>query len=171
MLPWIDMVAIVFKDFTKDVHRIDQIPIQNLDNIKQWLATLDIKYYEGKANLNWKPLLKQIREDPDEWLVSGGWEFLNNEIDDDEDEDGGGLESESDFEPSDSEDESESDEESDTESLVDSAEDDVSDEDDNEDEGMDWDELEEEAMDADEEASESDGKKRKRRAEVKKRRM
>ena len=126
-------MAIVFKDFTKDVHRIDQIPIQNLDNIKQWLATLDIKYYEGKANLNWKPLLKQIREDPDEWLVSGGWEFLNNEIDDDEDEDGGGLESESDFEPSDSEDESESDEESDTESLVDSAEDDVSDDDDNED--------------------------------------
>lgn len=165
-----DMV-IVFKDFTKDVHRIDQIPIQNLDNIKQWLATLDIKYYEGKANLNWKPLLKQIREDPDEWLVSGGWEFLNNEIDDDEDEDGGGLESESDFEPSDSEDESESDEESDTESLVDSAEDDVSDDDDNEDDGMDWDELEEEAMAADEEASESDGKKRKRRAEVKKRRM
>ena len=45
-------MAIVFKDFTKDVHRIDQIPIQNLDNLKQWLATLDIKYYEGKANLN-----------------------------------------------------------------------------------------------------------------------
>ena len=90
---------------------------------------------------------------------------------DEEDEDGGGAESESDFEPSDSEDESESDEESDTESLVDSAEDDVSDDDDNEDDGMDWDELEEEAMAADEEASESDGKKRKRRAEVKKRRM
>ena len=45
-------MAVVFKDFNRDVHRIDQIPVQNLDNIKQWLATLDIKYYEGKANLN-----------------------------------------------------------------------------------------------------------------------
>jgi nucleosome binding factor SPN SPT16 subunit len=39
-------MAIIFKDFTRDVHRIDQIPVQNLDNIKQWLGTLDIKYYE-----------------------------------------------------------------------------------------------------------------------------
>ena len=79
-------MAIIFKDFNRDVHRIDQIPVQNLDNIKQWLATLDIKYYEGKSNLNWKPLLKQIKEDPDEWLESGGWEFLNNEIDDEDEE-------------------------------------------------------------------------------------
>jgi len=57
-------MAIIFKDFTKDVHRIDQIPVQNLDNIKQWLATLDIKYYEGKSNLNWKPLLRQIKAGP-----------------------------------------------------------------------------------------------------------
>ena len=46
------------------MHRIDQIPVQNLDNIKQWLATLDIKYYEGKSNLNWKPLLRQIKVGP-----------------------------------------------------------------------------------------------------------
>ena len=64
-------MAIVFKDFTKDVHRIDQIPVQNLDNIKQWLGTLDIKYYEGKANLNWKPLLKQIKEGPGR--LAPGW--------------------------------------------------------------------------------------------------
>ena len=79
-------MAIIFKDFSRDVHRIDQIPVQNLENIKQWLGTLDIKYYEGKSNLNWKPLLKQIKEDPDDWLESGGWEFLNNEIDDDDEE-------------------------------------------------------------------------------------
>ena len=154
-------MAVVFKDFNRDVHRIDQIPVQNLDNIKQWLATLDIKYYEGKANLNWKPLLKQIKEDPDEWLESGGWEFLNNEIDDDEDEEGEGAESESDFEPSDS-DEDESEEESESESMVESDEDDDEAEE-LSDSGMDWDELEEEAMAADEEASDSDrGKKRKK---------
>ena len=114
-------MAIIFKDFSRDVHRIDQIPVQNLDNIKQWLA-LDIKYYEGKSNLNWKPLLKQIKEDPDEWLESGGWEFLNNEIDD-EDEEGEEAESESDFAPSDSEEE-ESESESESESMVESEEDD-----------------------------------------------
>ena len=62
------------------------------------------------ANLNWKPLLRQIKEDPDEWLESGGWEFLNNEIDDDEEIEGEGAESESDFEPSESEEESDFDE-------------------------------------------------------------
>jgi hypothetical protein len=36
---------------------------------------------------------------------------------------------------------------------------------------MDWDELEEEAMAADEDASDSDEKKRKQRAELKKHRM
>jgi nucleosome binding factor SPN SPT16 subunit len=160
-------MAIVFKDFTKDVHRIDQIPIQNLDNIKQWLATLDIKYYEGKANLNWKPLLRQIKEDPDEWLESGGWEFLNNEIDDDEEIEGEGAESESDFEPSESEEESDFDE-SGSESLVESEDDDAGDTD-NDDEGMEWDELEEEAQAADEDASDSEDMKRKRWSGSKKR--
>ena len=155
-------MAIVFKDFTKDVHRIDQIPVQNLDNIKQWLGTLDIKYYEGKANLNWKPLLKQIKEDPDDWLQAGGWEFLNNEVEDDDDEDGeGGEESESDFAPSESEEESE--EESESESVEESDDDDEEYDEDSEDEGMDWDELEEEAMAADEEASDGDDDRKRKK--------
>lgn len=152
-------MAVIFKDFAKDVHRIDQIPVQHLDNIKQWLGTLDIKYYEGKSNLNWKPLLKQIKEDPDEWLESGGWEFLNNELDDDE-EGEEGAESESDFEPSGSESEEEE-SESESESVEES--DDESEEEELSDSGMDWDDLEEEAAAADEEASDSDrGKKRKK---------
>ena len=154
-------MAIIFKDFSRDVHRIDQIPVQNLENIKQWLGTLDIKYYEGKSNLNWKPLLKQIKEDPDDWLESGGWEFLNNEIDDDDEEGGEEGESESEFEPSDSDDE-ESESESESESMVES-EDESDAEEDLSESGMDWDELEEEAAAEDAEASDSDrGKKRKK---------
>ena len=157
-------MAIIFKDFTRDVHRIDQIPVQNLDNIKQWLATLEIKYYEGKSNLNWKPLLKQIKEDPDGWLEAGGWEFLNNEIDDDDEEGGEDGESESDFAPSDDSDvESESEEESDSGSVVESEDDEDEDFSDDESEGMDWDELEEEAAAADEEASESDSDRKRKR--------
>lgn len=153
-------MAIIFKDFARDVHRIDQIPVQNLENIKQWLATLEIKYYEGKSNLNWKPLLKQIKDDPDAWLEAGGWEFLNNEVDDEDDEEGEEADSESDFEPSESEDESESDE-SDSGSVVESEEDEEDEYSDSE--GMDWDELEEEAAAADEEASDSDDDRKRKR--------
>ena len=62
-------MAVVFKDFiatSTALIRSSAEPRQ-----PQGGCTLDIKYYEGK-NLNWKPLLKQIKEDPDEWLESGG---------------------------------------------------------------------------------------------------
>ena len=63
-------MAIVFKDFTKEVHRIDAIDSKNLDTIKEWLNSVGIKYYESKMNLNWKPILKTIlvRGDGALWL-------------------------------------------------------------------------------------------------------
>ena len=98
--------------------------------------------------------------------VMGGWEFLNNEIDDDDEIEGDGADSESDFEPSGSEEESDFDE-SGSESLVESDDDDNHD-DSSDDEGMDWDELEEEALAADEVVSDSDDRKRKRGRSMKK---
>lgn len=41
-------MAIVFKDFKKDVLRIDSIPSTSLDAIKEWLDTTDLKYYESR---------------------------------------------------------------------------------------------------------------------------
>ena len=55
-------MAIVFKDFKKDVLRIDSIPSISLDGTKEWLDTTDIKYYENKLSLNWRPILKTIWE-------------------------------------------------------------------------------------------------------------
>ena len=156
-------MAIIFRYFTREVHRIDQIPTTYLENIKQWLTTLDIKYYEGKANLNCKPLLRQIKEDPDGWLEAGGWEFLNNEATDSEEE--GEDEAESEFEPSGSESEEEYEEESDDdESVYDSDEED-GDEDmsEDEEEGLSWDELEEKAAREDANASDSDDRPRKKK--------
>ena len=154
-------MAIIFRDFNREVHRIDQIPSQYLENIKQWLTTLDIKYYEGKANLNWKPLLRQIKEDPDGWLEAGGWEFLNNEASDGEDEE---EEEASEFEPSDSEEESESEDSDDDESVYDSEEDEEDEEfDEDEEEGLSWDELEEKAAREDANASDSDERPRKKK--------
>uniref|UniRef100_A0A7S0S408 FACT complex subunit n=1 Tax=Chlamydomonas leiostraca TaxID=1034604 RepID=A0A7S0S408_9CHLO len=142
-------MAIVFKDFARDVLRIDAIPSKSLDTIKDWLNSVGIKYYESKLNLAWKPILKSIQEDPDGFIEQGGWEFLN--MDKSDDEDGEESEQSEDYAPDEDEDEddgSEEEEDSDDESLVESDEDDDDDDEDDEDEeeaGKTWEELEEEA--------------------------
>ncbi|GMI65433.1 global transcription factor C [Hibiscus trionum] len=98
-------MTIVFKDFKKEL-RIDSIPSTALDGIKEWLDITDIKYYESRLNLNWRQILKTITEDPQSFIKSGGWEFLNLEASDSDSE--GEEESDQSYEPSDVEPESES---------------------------------------------------------------
>lgn len=50
----------VMQDLTKDVFRIDAIPSQSLDTVREWLSSMDVKFYENKVNLNWKAVLKSI---------------------------------------------------------------------------------------------------------------
>ncbi|KAJ3702142.1 hypothetical protein LUZ61_005847 [Rhynchospora tenuis] len=167
-------MAIVFKDFKKDVLRIDSIPSSSLDAIKEWLDTTDLKYYESRLNLNWRPILKTITEDPEKFIEDGGWEFLNMDASDSESE--GSEESDKGYEPSDVEgEESESSEEaSESESLVESEDEDGSedgsDADSEEEKGKTWEELEREASNADrEKGDESDSEEeRERRRKVKK---
>lgn len=160
-------MTIVFKDFKKDVLRIDSIPSSSLDSIKEWLDTTDIKYYESRLNLNWRQILKTITDDPQSFIDDGGWEFLNLEASDSESDNS--EESDQGYEPSDMEVESVSeDEDSDSESLVESEdeEEEVSEEDSEEEKGKTWEELEREASNADREKgddsdSEEDRKRRK----------
>ncbi|CAN4110891.1 unnamed protein product [Withania somnifera] len=156
-------MAIVFKDFKRDVMRIDSIPISSLDGIKEWLDTTDIKYYESKVNLNWRQVLKTITDEPQNFIDEGGWEFLNLEG---TDSSSGDSESDQGYEPSDAEPESDSDdEESDSESLVESEDDEEEDEDEDseEEKGKTWEELEKEASNADREINESDSEDERRR--------
>ena len=127
-------MAVVFKDLTRDVHRIDAIDMKHLDTIKEWLNSVGIKYYESKMNLNWKPILKTILDDPQQFVEGGGWDFLDLEKGDSDDE-GGSDEESDDFRPSDG-DEDESEEESESESM--------DEEDDDDDEEFDEEEEEEE---------------------------
>ncbi|KAM1160128.1 hypothetical protein ACFX19_033782 [Malus domestica] len=161
-------MTIVFKDFKKDVLRIDSIPSTALDGIKEWLDTTDLKYYESRLNLNWKQILKTITDDPQSFIEDGGWEFLNLEASDSESEQS--EESDQGYEPSDIEsaesDESD-DEDSDSESVVESEDEDGEAESDED--GLSWDELEREASNADREKgnesdSEEDRKRRKAKA-------
>ncbi|KAI4310916.1 hypothetical protein MLD38_035861 [Melastoma candidum] len=164
----IDM-AIVFKDFKREVLRIDSIPSTSLDGIKEWLDTTDIKYYESRLNLNWKQILKTITDDPQSFINDGGWEFLNLEVSDSDSEKS--EESDQGYVPSDVQSESESDDDdSDSESLVESEEDEEQDteEDSEEEKGKTWEELEREASNADrEKGRESDSEEERKRRKMK----
>lgn len=54
-----------------------------------------MKYFESKVNLNWKNILKSIKEDPKGFIESGGWSFLDADQTDSEEE----AAEESEFEP------------------------------------------------------------------------
>ncbi|KAJ4717345.1 FACT complex subunit SPT16 [Melia azedarach] len=163
-------MTVVFKDFKRDVLRIDSIPSTALDDIKEWLNTTGIKYYESRLNLNWRQILKTITDDPQSFIDDGGWEFLNLEASDSESEKS--EESDQGYEPSDMEEESESvEDDADSESLVESEdeEEEESDQDSEEEKGKTWEELEREASNADREKgddsdSEVERKKRKMKA-------
>lgn len=161
-------MAIVFKDFKRDVMRIDSIPSSSLDGIKEWLDTTDIKYYESRLNLNWRPILKTIMDDPQQFIEEGGWEFLNLEATDSDSDHS--AESDQGYEPSDAEPESESeDDDSDSASLVESEDEEEDSEADSEEEkGKTWEELEREASNADrEKGNESDSEDERRRRKMK----
>ncbi|XP_073362811.1 FACT complex subunit SPT16-like [Aegilops tauschii subsp. strangulata] len=114
-------MAIMFKDLKKDVLRIDSIQSTSLDAMKEWIDTTDLKYFQSRLYLNWRPMLKTIIDDPQKFVDDGGWEFLNMEASDSgEDET---EESDQGYEPSTAELESElEDEDSDSASLVESDE-------------------------------------------------
>lgn len=161
-------MTIVFKDFKRDVLRIDAIPSSSLDGIKEWMNSMNIKYYESRMNLNWRPILKTILDDPEKFIEDGGWEFLNMEVSDSDSENS--EESDEGYQPSDVDEPSESEEEdTEDESVVESEDEEEEDEDSEEEEGKTWDELEAEARREDKEKgdeSDSEDERRRRKAKV-----
>ncbi|KAF9359172.1 FACT complex subunit spt16 [Mortierella sp. NVP85] len=136
-----DMVF-TFKDYFQTPIHINTIPMSQLDNVKDWLDSMDIVFYEGPVNLNWGPIMKTIQEDPADFYREGGWSFLAVESDAEESSESG-----SEFEASEGDFESSSSESS---YASDASNDEGSDEEDeDEDSGEDWDALEEKAKRAD----------------------
>ncbi|KAI8610260.1 FACT complex subunit-domain-containing protein [Chytriomyces sp. MP71] len=140
-----DMV-IVFKDFSRPVQHINTIHTDQLENVKEWLDSVDVPFTEGPTNLSWPQIMKTVNESPFDFFNEGGWSFLGSGSDDeDEEEDeesvyedsgsGSGVDSESDSEDYDSDD--------------DASGSGYSDEDSDEEEGEDWDELERKAAKSD----------------------
>ncbi|KAG6812757.1 hypothetical protein H0H92_000672 [Tricholoma furcatifolium] len=140
-------LVLVFKDFTKAPLHINSIQSSQMDDVKNWLDSVDIPMSEGPVNLNWGPIMKHINESPYEFFQQGGWTFL-----------GGPGGAEAHVADSESEFEAEADDFVDTESSDDASEfgdSGASDEsgsdfgDDDDSEGEDWDELERKAAKSD----------------------
>ncbi|KAI8148314.1 FACT complex subunit-domain-containing protein [Fennellomyces sp. T-0311] len=140
-----DMVF-VFKDLHRAPIQINTIPMSQLDNVKDWLDSVEVAFTEGPVNLNWSMILKTVLNDPADFYRNGGWNFLGSGSDEEgseqESESGSEFEmSEDDFEESASDDESD---------FASEASEDSMDEEELSDSGDDWDELEEKARKADE---------------------
>lgn len=152
-----DMVF-VYKDYARPVSHINSIPMETLENVKEWLDSSNIPFTEGPLNLNWPTIMKTVLADPHQFFKDGGWNFLSVESDgeDDEEED-----EESEFEASDFGSESESEGESDFDD--DDASADEGSEASDVESGEDWDDLEEDAKRKDEESGLVDKEKTKKR--------
>ncbi|KAH8178958.1 FACT complex subunit (SPT16/CDC68) domain-containing protein [Sarocladium implicatum] len=159
-----DMVF-VFKDFARPPFHVNTIPVEFLDQVKDFLDSSDIAFSEGPLNLNWPTIMKTVTADTHQFFVDGGWSFLQADSDDEGDEE---SEPESAFEMDDDELEegSESSEEDSDFGSNASDDDDEDAELDSEDEGEDWDELEKKAKKRDRESGleeEERGSKKRRR--------
>ncbi|KAK4104085.1 SPT16-domain-containing protein [Parathielavia hyrcaniae] len=145
-------LVFVFKDFSRPPAHINTIPVESLEDVKEFLDSSDLAYSEGPLNLNWSVIMKTVTANPHQFFVDGGWGFLQSDSDD---EDGSAEEEEEsafEMDESELEEASESSEEgSDYDSNA-SAE--ASDEAElsDEDEGEDWDELERKAKKRDRES-------------------
>ncbi|OBA24191.1 SPT16-domain-containing protein [Metschnikowia bicuspidata var. bicuspidata NRRL YB-4993] len=138
-------LVFVFKDFLKPVVHINTIPMELLEDIKNWLTNVDIPFSEGQMNLNWGALMKTITADPYAFFSDGGWRCLTGDGESDEEN---SEDEESEFEASDedpSDEDVASEEDSEDAYSSDGSEGSGSGEEDESDDGDDWDELERKA--------------------------
>lgn len=145
-----DMVF-VYKDFNKPVTHINTVPIESLDFLKQWLTDMDIPYTVSTINLNWATIMKSLQDDPYQFFLDGGWNFLATGSDDEASDESEEEVSEYEASEDDVSDESafsedEEGSEVDDDISGDESEDYTGDE---SEEGEDWDELEKKAARAD----------------------
>ncbi|OAQ97950.1 hypothetical protein LLEC1_05240 [Akanthomyces lecanii] len=160
-----DMVF-VFKDFTRAPYAVNTIPVESLDQVKDFLDSSDIAYSEGPLNLNWPTIMKTVTADTHQFFVDGGWSFLQADSDEEGEQE---SEEESAFEVDDDDMDAASESSEDDSEYGSDASDDDDDGDaeiDSDDEGEDWDELEKKAKKRDRESGLDDeerGSSKKRR--------
>jgi len=150
-------LALINKDFNT-FRRINSIPMEHIEDLKSFFDEIGVVFCEGPATLNWPAVLTEIRNNFEDWLEDGGWNFLNDDGSEEEEGGEGREEEEEDGDPSAK---YGSEEDDDSESSFDSGEDDsgFSDGEDDSDgsdlseEGLSWDELDKMAEEEDRKAN------------------
>jgi len=66
-------LVFIFKDYTREPTRISAIPVAHKETIMNWLNQIDIVFSMGPPNLNWKNLMKNIRQNPKKFIEDGSW--------------------------------------------------------------------------------------------------
>jgi len=153
-----DLVC-VYKEYTRPVTHINSIPMELLDNVKEWLDSSNIAYSEGPLNLNWPTIMKTVIQDPKAFFQDGGWSFLGGDSDED---DGEVEEDESEFEASDFGEESDGSASDESDFSDGNASADEGSEASDVDSGEDWDEMEDEAEMKDSKSGRSNGDDKKK---------
>ncbi|KAK9717864.1 FACT complex subunit spt16, variant 2 [Basidiobolus ranarum] len=138
-------LVFVFKDYARQPFHTNTIPMTQLDNVKEWLDSVDVPFTEGPLNLNWNTIMKTINEDQAAFFQDGGWSFLRNDSDAENSDASEEMESEFEMESDDFAESSSNDSSIDSDDHSESGS--GSDEDES---GEDWDELEEKARKYDE---------------------
>lgn len=68
----------VLQDFKRPPIHINAVPAKALEDVKDWLDSVDIPFSEGPVNLNWSQIMKTVTDDPYEFYKEGGWDFLRS---------------------------------------------------------------------------------------------
>jgi len=74
-------MAIIFRDF-HTFKRINSIPRESIDLIKQYLNEVGIIFSEGLIPMNWNNVLGSIRDDFEAFLDGSGWRCLQDDKED-----------------------------------------------------------------------------------------
>lgn len=148
-------IVFVMRDFSRTPVHINSIPMNQLENIKEWLDSVDILFMEGPYNLNWSAIMKNVNEDPAGFYEDGGWANLMADTQGEESEEESASEYEaslaSSVEASTDDDDSDADSDADEDADDDDSDASVAAESGSEGEsGEDWDELEIKAKRSDE---------------------
>ncbi|KAJ7236734.1 FACT complex subunit SPT16 [Mycena haematopus] len=69
-------LCFIFKDFSRAPLHINSIQSTSMDDVKNWLDSVDIPMTESPVNLNWGPIMKTINDSPYDFFQNGGWSFL-----------------------------------------------------------------------------------------------
>ena len=80
-------VTFIYKDLTT-WKRISNVPIESLEQLKDWANSKKLIFSEGAVNMNWQNVLSEIRADLDGFVEQGGWNFLVEGESDEEEEEG-----------------------------------------------------------------------------------